>query len=458
MIAPLGPVPGAPAAYIRVSSERQADEGFSLDVQADTIRQYCKLRQWPEPVLYTDAGISGYGESAVKRPAWSRLMADAEARAVDAVVVVQIDRWSRDLRTILDSVLRLGAAGCAFVSIVESLDFSTPIGKMALAMLGAMAQYSSDHKSVEAKRVQSALWAEGRWQWRAPYGARLVDGKLLLDPELAPTLARILTLVAQEPTTRVAERLNTEGVPSPGSRLGEDRWGTTDRAVLWWSSTLDSLIEGGAWLLDQPEPYPALWLAARNKPRATRTRRSAQTWMLTGLMRCGSCGGPVLQYPKKGRRRVHCLWRGKTGRPACAISRLTWSDLYEARMLAEVAALPDPDLGEAVATTPDAAALLEIAEEERRVGLRFQRRVLDDAGFERELADLAARRLALLPGGMGERAVLDDLPVVRDGFPLLEPADQNVVLRDWVDYVLIDPDGELRVVWKAIIRQGCRLS
>lgn len=457
-----GATPRAVGGYCRVSTDRQADEGVSLDVQERTIVQYCALRGWPAPALYVDAGESAYAENAAKRPAFRRLMADAEARALDMIVVVQLDRWARSLVLTIESLARLSEADCAFVSIAESIDFGTPIGRMALAMLAAIYQYQSDAKSEESSRVQAALWSDGRWQWRPPFGATIgPGGRLTLDPATAPLLERCLRLVAEIGPHPAADLLTAEGVPPPGARSAADRWGDTARPLAWWPGTLADMVDKGLWLADQREPFPALWVAARNRPKVARTRAGRRTHMLTGLMRCAGCGGPVGQFPVQGdplgRRRPRCLWRGRPGRPPCWQS-FTWSERYEAGVIAAVGALPDPEKGTLAPDLPDSGELAALAEEKRKLGVVYRTTPMGDPEYQRELAGIVAREMALLRDDGRPRALLASLPAFRRGFRGLPPDIQNAALREYAERAIIGADGAAVVVWRPFVVEACGLA
>ena len=82
------------AAYLRVSSEEQVS-GSSLDAQRRAIEGFCAARGWGEITWYEDAGRSAYADDLAKRPAFARLLADAEGRAFDVVLAHKVDR--RDL-------------------------------------------------------------------------------------------------------------------------------------------------------------------------------------------------------------------------------------------------------------------------------------------------------------------------------------------------------------------------
>ena len=82
------------AGYVRVSSEEQVS-GYSLDAQRRAIEGFCAARGWDEITWYEDAGRSAYADDRAKRPAFARLLGDAEAGAFDVVLVHKGDR--RDL-------------------------------------------------------------------------------------------------------------------------------------------------------------------------------------------------------------------------------------------------------------------------------------------------------------------------------------------------------------------------
>jgi site-specific DNA recombinase len=89
------------------------------------------------------------------------MIEDAEAGLLDVVVVHKLDRFARNLRVTLETLERLDRAGAGFVSISESMDFTTPIGKVILATLAAFAQYYSDNLSWETKKGKAERKAQG---------------------------------------------------------------------------------------------------------------------------------------------------------------------------------------------------------------------------------------------------------------------------------------------------------
>src|SRR5687768_9026876 len=115
------------AIYARVSTIDQTCENQLLE-----LRRYCSARGWTS-AEYVDTGISGTKE---RRPALDRLMTDARQRRIDAIVVWRLDRFGRNLRHLVNSIEELAATGVAFVSMGESIDTSSPTGRLMLGILG----------------------------------------------------------------------------------------------------------------------------------------------------------------------------------------------------------------------------------------------------------------------------------------------------------------------------------
>jgi DNA invertase Pin-like site-specific DNA recombinase len=119
------------AIYARVST---ANNGQDPTPQTRELREYVQRRGWEVTGEYVDLGISGARE---KRPELDRLMADAHRRHFDAVVVWKFDRFARSVSHLLRALETFNALGIHFVSLSESMDTSTPAGKMVFTVLGA---------------------------------------------------------------------------------------------------------------------------------------------------------------------------------------------------------------------------------------------------------------------------------------------------------------------------------
>ncbi len=173
------------ALYARVST---VGNGQSPAMQLRELREYCEHRGWSIAGEYVDQGISGAKET---RPELDKLMADAGRRRFDAVVVWKFDRFARSVTHLLRALDTFRALGVEFVSLSESLDTSTPAGRMVFTVLGAVAELE---RSLIAERVRAGL-----------RNAR-AKGKTLGRPKKIVDAARIVALRAQGLTwTKISE-------------------------------------------------------------------------------------------------------------------------------------------------------------------------------------------------------------------------------------------------------------
>lgn len=168
--------PARAAIYARVST---ANHGQDVGMQVRELRQFCETRGWQVVGEYLDEGISGAKE---KRPELDRLMADAHKRRFDVVTVWKFDRFARSVSHLLRALETFNSLGVGFVSLSESLDTSTPAGKMVFTVLGAVAELE---RSQIAERIRAGL------RNARAKGKRLGRPRVLLDA------ARIAVLRAQ---------------------------------------------------------------------------------------------------------------------------------------------------------------------------------------------------------------------------------------------------------------------
>ena len=147
------------AAYIRVSTDKQADKGYSLPEQEERIRAYCKSKGWELSKIYSDAGFTG---SNMDRPALQELM--REISAYDIVLVNKLDRLSRSQKDTLHLIQDIFApAGASFVSMQESFDTTTPIGIAMVGILSAFAQLERSQIKERMKMGKEGRKKKGLW-------------------------------------------------------------------------------------------------------------------------------------------------------------------------------------------------------------------------------------------------------------------------------------------------------
>ena len=138
--------------YVRVSTEEQAQEGYSIRAQEEKLRDYARVKDWLVYKIYIDEGISG--KNITERPAINEMIADIENGKVKNVLVFKIDRLTRstaDLTTLIDL---FNNHECAFNSLTESIDTHSATGRMFIKIIGIFAEFERENI---AERVRTGL-------------------------------------------------------------------------------------------------------------------------------------------------------------------------------------------------------------------------------------------------------------------------------------------------------------
>ncbi len=142
------------AIYVRVSTQEQAEHGYSIEAQIDKLRKYCEAKDWIISEEYIDAGYSG---AKLDRPAMQKLMRDAQSNKMDMVLVYKLDRLSRSQKDTLYLIEEIfNANEVDFTSMQENFDTSTPLG---MAMVGILSVFAQLERSQIRERMTLGMEA-----------------------------------------------------------------------------------------------------------------------------------------------------------------------------------------------------------------------------------------------------------------------------------------------------------
>ena len=211
------------AIYTRKSTEEGLDMEFnSLDAQREACESYVasqKAEGWVlVPARYDDGGFSG---GTLERPALQRLLADIEAGLVDVVVVYKIDRLSRSLMDFSKLVEVFDRNDVTFVSITQSFNTTTSMGRLTLNILLSFAQFEREVIGERVRDKVAASRRKGIWMGGpVPFGYRCADRKLLVVEEEAAIVRMIFErFVRLGSATMLVRELAAEGVTRRGKPL-----------------------------------------------------------------------------------------------------------------------------------------------------------------------------------------------------------------------------------------------
>ncbi|MBR3505174.1 MAG: recombinase family protein [Clostridia bacterium] len=279
------------ALYIRVSTDSQADEGYSIEAQKDMLEGYCRSRGWKDYEFYIDGGFTG---SNIDRPEMKRLIGEARAGRISQVVVYKLDRLSRsqkDTLFLIEDVFN--PAGIGFTSLNENMDTSTPMGRAMLGIMSAFAQLERETIRERTRmgmkeRVRTGLWMGGG---HPPFGYDYDSDRGVLVPN------------ADAETVRLIYRLYLEGLST--ARIAAITGMKHDkqvRDILSRKSNIGLIEYNGAEYRGRHEPIvdEAVFQAAQEQRRRRASARGFQSGhLLTGLVYCGRCGARM-RYQKWG--------------------------------------------------------------------------------------------------------------------------------------------------------------
>lgn len=197
--------------YARVSTDKQADNGVSLEAQAEKIRAMAVVQGAELAEIITDAGESA---KSLDRPGMQRLLALVEARKVDTVIIAKLDRITRSVKDLAELLERFERRNVALVSVADSLDTHTAAGRLVLNIMMSVSQWEREAIGERTKDALRHKRSKGECVGNIPFGfQRSADGALLEEnPAEQAILARMHELKSRGFATRqIAAELNAQG-------------------------------------------------------------------------------------------------------------------------------------------------------------------------------------------------------------------------------------------------------
>ena len=268
------------ALYARVSTDAQAEEGYSIDIQGERLEAYCKLKGYKSFEHYVDGGYTG---SNLNRPAMTRLIEDCKC------VVFKLDRLSRSQKDTLYLIEEVFLPhNVDFVSISESFDTATPFGRAMIGILSVFAQLERENIKERTKAGMLGRVREGYWPGggRTPFGYDY-DPKLktLVPNKDAETVRKIYDLYIGGCSTYEIQRI----LGMKYDRLAEQ--------ILARKTNTGMIVYNGVEYQGKHEPIVSLEtyeraMACMKKRSAAPTPRN-NVYLLTGLLVCGVCGAKM---------------------------------------------------------------------------------------------------------------------------------------------------------------------
>lgn len=182
------------AIYVRVSTEEQATEGYSIDAQKLILEDYCIAEGWDVAGIYQDDGYSGRN---TKRPAYRRMMMEIDSW--DLILVIKMDRIHRNSRNFMNMMEELNKKGKMFVSSSEALDTTNALGRFVVDMIQRIAQLESEQigertyvgMREKAETLEESESYKRTMGFNPPFGYTINEGSLKSVPEELDVIRKI---------------------------------------------------------------------------------------------------------------------------------------------------------------------------------------------------------------------------------------------------------------------------
>ncbi len=399
--------------YARISADR-AGAGLGVERQRADCVDLAGRRGYALAGTYVDNDISAY--SGKLRPQYRRLLASVSAGDVDVVLAWHPDRLHRSPVELEEFIAVVEGAG-ATVETVQAgrWDLSTPSGRFVARQLGGVARYESEHKSERVRRALEQNAARGKTHGPRPYGwTRVYDAdgaahEHLHDVEAAVVRDVARRIVAGESLRSITAGLNAAGVPSPRGRQWEK--GMVRHVVLRERNAglrvhRGQVVGEGDWpALLEHGAYEQVRAVLADPARRT-AQSTAAVHLLSGIARCGVCGGPMRASQNRSVPSYRCAER------SCVSRNRRDVDEMVTRLVLGYLAHPDA----AALLRPDSSADHAAAAEEAR-GLRAR---LDTAADDyadgkidsRQLERITARIRPALAAADARVRTIDDAPLL----------------------------------------------
>ncbi|MCR6112743.1 recombinase family protein [Bacillus sp. A301a_S52] len=470
------------AIYVRVSTDEQVKSGHSIDNQKERLIAFCTSQGWDDYSLYIDDGYTG---TNLNRPALKRMVSHVEEKRVDAVIVYKLDRLSRrqqDVLYLLEDVFEKNE--CVFKSATEPFDTSTPLGKAMIGILAVFAQLERDMIIERMTAGRRARTSKGMWYGgRIPYGYNWDKEKqeLTVNHEQARIVKHMYAMylkgasrleIAEWAESRTNERvLNHSTVRDILTR------------VLYTGKlqNKEQLVDGNHEAIIDTATFEAV---QREYEKRRTTRFQKGKFLLTGLMKCGICGGNVVNVKRKSKYAEGGYYHFYTCKDQHVRAKDTTNDKcwvgYHRRQMIEdkvIKRIKDLALDDELvkkeiekSSTPheDQSGLINELNEKLKetvVGLENLYEAIQigeiKASFvsgritkleeERERIQTQIDDLSLdSPAPVSNESVIRMIKKIHESWDYIEEEEKSLLLRTVIDKVVLKKHGEIDIKWNFV--------
>ena len=276
--------------YIRVSTEDQAREGFSLGEQEERLREFCKFKRYEIFKVYKDAGISAKSD---KRPAYQEMLEDIKSKNINVIVAFKLDRLTRSVYDIEKLMKIVNDLECDIDCLADESNTTTSNGRMVMRIMTSVSQNEIEKCSERTKVGLAGAIKQGHLPSRTTLGYKRENKKLVPNPLTKDIVVRGFDLYLEGKShQKIANIYNKENV------LGKT----------WRDSTIQKILSNeiykGDYIHGKRTKHPTyyenvvepivskeLWENCQaQKKKNQKNYMRTQTYIFLQKLRCPKCG------------------------------------------------------------------------------------------------------------------------------------------------------------------------
>lgn len=297
------------AIYVRVSTQEQAEEGYSIKAQIERLNAYATSQDWTVVKTYIDDGQSA---KDMKRTDLTRMLDDMKENMFDCVLVYKLDRLTRSVLDLYKMLEIFEKYNVKFKSATEVYDTTNAMGRLFITLVAALAQWERENLGERVRMGNTQKAKEGKWTVSIPpFGFDRNKDYLLINEQEAAVVREIfdLYLSGKYGTGKIARILNQRGIFTKSGANWNDN---TIKYVLKNMIYIGTMrynyrvnkenyfeITDVVQAIIKEENYDEVQRIL--KLRGTQhPRRATSPYIFTSNLRCSRCGG--IMFGKQGGR------------------------------------------------------------------------------------------------------------------------------------------------------------
>ncbi len=277
--------------YVRVSTEEQSREGFSLKEQEERLKEFCNFKRYEIYKIYKDAGISAKND---KRPAYQEMMSDVKSKNINVIVAFKLDRLTRSVYDIEKLMKTVNDYECDIDCMADESNTTTSNSRMVMRIMTSVSQNEIEKCSEGTKFGMVGAIKSGHIPNRTPLGFKRIDKKLVPDPLTKDVIVRVFDLYLEGKSHQtIANIYNKEKV------LGKTNW---------YDSTIQKILSNELYKGDfvngkrtkhptyyenvvEPIVSKEKWESCQyQKQRNARHYERTATYLFANKLKCSKCG------------------------------------------------------------------------------------------------------------------------------------------------------------------------